>query len=83
MSTKSSKLHDTTLAIRLPKPLHDQLEQSATAQYMKVSELVRHLIKDHLRQAQPFINTPQQAKQSPNKFSSPAEQKAWEAEWDY
>jgi len=85
MSTKLAKLHDTTLAIRLPKPLNDQLEQSATAQYMKVSELVRHLIKEHLRQAQPFINAPQQSTKprSAREAMSPAEREAWEKEWDY
>jgi Arc/MetJ-type ribon-helix-helix transcriptional regulator len=89
MSTKLTKLHDTTLAIRLPKALHDQLEQVATTQYMKVSELVRHLIKEHLKQAQPFINphtqtqVQLQGKFNPQRFKTPAEQKAYEDEWDY
>jgi len=87
MTTKSAKLHDTTLAIRLPKALNDQLEQVATTQYMKVSELVRHLIKEHIKQAQPFLNTqPQVQTKTPwdsRKFKTPAEQKAYEDEWDY
>jgi hypothetical protein len=50
---------------------------------------VRHLIKEHLKQAQPFINphtqtqVQLQGKFNPQRFKTPAEQKAYEDEWDY
>lgn len=51
-------MHDTTLTFRLPKVLHEQLEQVANAQYLKMGELVRNLIKDEIKRAQPYITTP-------------------------
>ena len=61
MTQKSQLLHDSSLVIRLPKTLHTQLEQVATAQYMKMGELVRNLIKDEIKRASPYIGTAPQA----------------------
>jgi hypothetical protein len=60
MSQKSQLLHDSSLVIRLPKTLHAQLEQVATAQYMKMGELVRNLIKEEVKRASPYIGSTQQ-----------------------
>ena len=60
-------MHDTTLTIRLPKALHAQFEQVANAQYMKMGELIRQLMKDHVKQAQPFIG----ASPQPQTFNKP------------
>lgn len=60
MTKKSQLLHDSSLVIRLPKALHEQLEQVATAQYMKMGELVRNLIKEEVKRANPYLNNPTQ-----------------------
>jgi hypothetical protein len=89
MTQKSQLLHDSSLVIRLPKALHTQLEQVATAQYMKMGELVRNLIKDEIKRAMPYMNntTPQPVKGKSNNPTwdamSPAERKAYNNEWDY
>jgi len=61
MTQKSQLLHDSSLVIRLPKALHTQLEQVATAQYMKMGELVRNLIKEEVKRASPYIGSTPQA----------------------
>ena len=82
-------MHDTTLTFRLPKVLHEQLEQIANAQYLKMGELVRNLIKDEIKRAQPYVSAPTPQQPTKGKYAnaldamSPAERKAWEAEWDY
>jgi hypothetical protein len=63
MSQKSQLLHDSSLVIRLPKALHTQLEQVATAQYMKMGELVRNLIKDEIKRASPYLGATQPIQQ--------------------
>jgi hypothetical protein len=90
MTQKSQLLHDSSLVIRLPKALHTQLEQVATAQYMKMGELVRNLIKDEIKRAMPYMNNtaPQPVKGKPSgnpawDAMSPAERKAYNSEWDY
>ena len=87
MTQKSQLLHDSSLVIRLPKALHAQLEQVATAQYMKMGELVRNLIKDEIKRANPYLNTTSSQPQQPIKNGkltmSPAEQAAYDKEWDY
>ena len=65
MSNKTSQMHDTTLTFRLPKTLHAQLEQVATAQYLKMGELVRNLIKEEIKRALPYVNTPNQTPTKP------------------
>jgi hypothetical protein len=87
MTNKSQLLHDSSLVIRLPKALHAQLEQVATAQYMKMGELVRNLIKDEIKRANPYLNTASSQPQQPTKNGrltmSPAEQANYDKEWDY
>ena len=92
MTKKSTLLHDSSIVIRLPKALHEQLEQVATSQYMKMGELVRNLIKEEIKRALPYIGnaqpqTPQQHRGKPIppalQAMSPAERKAWEDEWTY
>jgi len=91
MTQKSQLLHDSSLVIRLPKALHAQLEQVATAQYMKMGELVRNLIKEEVKRASPYIgSTPQPQQLTKGKpvspafqSMSPAEQAAYDKEWDY
>jgi len=53
---KKTQMHDTTLTIRLPKSLHLQFEQIAEAQFMKMGELIRQLMKEEIRKASPYIN---------------------------
>jgi hypothetical protein len=53
---KKTQMHDTTLTIRLPKALHSQFEQIADAQFMKMGELIRQLMKEEIRKASPYIN---------------------------
>ena len=92
MSIKTPQMHDTTLTFRLPKTLHAQLEQVATAQYLKMGELVRNLIKEEIKRALPYVNTPNQTPTKPItaydkqlQVMSPAERKAYdnqfEADW--
>ena len=85
-------MHDKTLTFRLPTALHAQLEQIATAQYLKMGELVRNLIKDEIKRAQPYVGAQNSAPQQPTKTKSanpiwdamsPAERKAYNEEWDY
>lgn len=90
MTKKSSLLHDSSIVVRLPKALHEQLEQVATAQYMKMGELVRNLIKEEVKRATPYLNhTPQstQPKIITGKdrlnAMSPAERQAYEDDWNY
>lgn len=81
MTQKSPLLHDSSLVIRLPKALHTQLEQVATAQYMKMGELVRNLIKDEIKRASPYIGTAPQPTHSFNKpkptINKPSQQIDW------
>lgn len=87
MTQKSQLLHDSSLVIRLPKALHTQLEQVATAQYMKMGELVRNLIKEEIKRANPYLNTTSlqqstQARPQPSKPSNrpmpPRERDPWD-----
>ena len=90
MSNKKASQNDVLLAIRMPKKLLDQLNALAVAKGVGTSTMARMTLIDYLRDEAPnaligaSIQQPQSA-QSFNKakFSSPAEQKAWEAEWDY
>ena len=67
MTKKSKLLHDSSIVVRLPKTLHEQLEQVATAQFMKMGELLRNLIKEEVKRASPYLNsTPQALNQSKN-----------------
>lgn len=54
---KKAQMHDTTLTIRLPKALHLQFEEVANAQYMKMGELIRQLMKEEVRKAAPYLST--------------------------
>jgi len=81
MTKKTQLLHDSSLVIRLPKALHTQLEQVATAQYMKMGELVRNLIKEEVKRASPYIGSTPQPTQSFNKpkpaITKPSERIDW------
>jgi len=87
MTQKSQLLHDSSLVIRLPKALHAQLERVATAQYMKMGELVRNLIKEEVKRASPYIGSTQPAKPL-NKLEqqrlalSPAERAKQDADYE-
>lgn len=95
---KKAQMHDTTLTIRLPKALHLQFEEVANAQYMKMGELIRQLMKEEVRKASPYLSTTTPAKDAQiirkgkviigganPKWDamSPAERQAYNADWDY
>jgi len=90
MINKKATQNDVLLAIRMPKKLLDQLNALAVAKGVGTSTMARMTLIDYLRDeapnaligaSQPISN--QQGKFNSNKFNSPSEQKAWEAEWDY
>lgn len=88
MSNKKASQNDVLLAIRMPKKLLDQLNALALAKGIGTSTMARMTLIDYLRDEAPNAligaSTPAQTPTfNKAKFNSPAEQKAWEAEWDY
>jgi hypothetical protein len=90
MSNKKASQNDVLLAIRMPKKLLDQLNALAIAKGIGTSTMARMTLIDYLRDEAPNAligasqpQVPLQGKFNPNKFKTPAEQKAWEDEWDY
>jgi hypothetical protein len=87
MINKKATQNDVLLAIRMPKKLLDQLNALAVVKGVGTSTMARMALIDYLKDEAPNAligaSIPQQAKQSPNKFRTPSEQKAWEDEWDY
>jgi len=88
MINKKASQNDVLLAIRMPKKLLDQLNALAVAKGVGTSTMARMALIDYLKDEAPNAligaSIPQpQSKLSNPKFNSPAEQKAWEAEWDY
>lgn len=88
MSNRNKPKNEEILAIRMPKKLLDQLNALAVAKNMGTSTMARMALTDYLKEEAPDAligATPAQpqGKFNASKFSSPAEQKAWEAEWDY
>lgn len=90
MINKKATQNDVLLAIRMPKKLLDQLNALAVAKGVGTSTMARMTLIGYLRDeapnaligvSQPISN--QQGKFNPAKFKTPAEQKAWEDEWDY
>lgn len=91
MINKKASQNDVLLAIRMPKKLLDQLNALAVAKGIGTSTMARMTLIDYLRDEapnaliggvqQPIPN--QQSKFNPNRFKTPAEQKAYEDEWDY
>lgn len=89
MRNKKTTHNDVLLAIRMPKKLLDQLNALADAKGIGTSTMARMTLIDYLRDEAPNAllgtvpNTQQKAKTYNGTTLSPAEQKAWEAEWDY
>jgi len=88
MIDKKASQNDVLLAIRMPKKLLDQLNALAVAKGVGTSTMARMALIDYLKDEAPNAligaSIPQpQGKPSNLKFNSPAEQRAWEAEWDY
>lgn len=89
MSNKNKPQNDSILAIRMPTKLLHQLNALAQAKHMGTATMARMALTDYLKDEAPdaLIGAPTQSLQlqnkfNPNNFKSPAEQKAWEEEWD-
>jgi len=90
MSNKNKPQNDAVLAIRLNEQLLKQANALAQAKNIPTSTMVRMILTEYLRDEAPNAligaSTPMptlQNKFNPAKFKTPAEQKAWEDEWDY
>lgn len=91
MFNKNKPQNDSVLAIRMNEKLLNQLNALAQAKAIGTSTMVRMVLTDYLRDEAPnaLIGASQppqvqlQGKFNPAKFKTPAEQKAYEDEWDY
>jgi hypothetical protein len=92
MSNTNKPKNEETLAIRLPKKLHDQLIALAQSKYMGVSTMARNVLAQYLIDEAPNAllgSTPQPQQPSKGRAlspalqaMSPAERLEWEKEWD-
>jgi hypothetical protein len=88
MSNSKIPKQTEILAIRMNPQLLSQLNALAVAKHMGTATMARMALIDYLKDEAPNAllgasATQQISKPSNPKFNSPAEQKAWEAEWDY
>ena len=71
------KINDTTLAIRLPQAIRDQLNLVADLQYKTPSEFLRDLAIKAVQEAQPYlVQKPNQAQPIQKGFTKPTQQQS-------
>jgi len=90
MNSQKPDLKGAVLAIRMSPELLKQLNALAKQKHIGTATMARTALVNYLTEEAPnaLISASQsvptlQNKFNPAKFKTPAEQKAWEDEWDY